>query len=402
MQSYLDLRSELEKYGAKFLDINDAMKDYNGSLFEQLVQVRKNIKEYPKLIDANQKLIEARRKVGEETQKETDKIDALNKKLAKEKAAKEKAAKATEKFTKYLKSENGQWGLLIEKLPKARADYQSLAPPVTDLTTATNALTTANESLGGGLGDIGSDFNVLGENILGVLDIFSELTRFVSGEFADALNDIGGIVQSALSGDIFSAAIQSISFLSEAFAGFLSGFGESEDSRKRTEETNKKNEEEIRKQLLSLGLNEEQMKKVSNLYVDGVINIEALVASLTGFGFSLADIIASIPKIGIAIEGEPGTPTPQTDPIVPTEPPGKGFASGGSFVVPQGFNENFQLGNVGAASSGEEITVTPQGESGRDINVNMFPAKDASSSDLMKEFIQGYRLNLHNVQGEIG
>ena len=38
------------------------------------------------------------------------------------------------------------------------------------------------------------------------------------------------------------------------------------------------------------------------------------------------------------------------------------YASGGSFIIPPGYNENFPIGPNGGASSGERVTVTPAGQ----------------------------------------
>ena len=277
-----------------------------------------------------------------------------------------------------------------------------------------------NREMAGGAKDTAKEIKKLAKSFEDMADDFEkgfrtiyqgliDITSLISEDLSNAIADVGNVFADAISGDWVGAiagALPALRSLGDAIFEIGMNARTYEEIQLSIAETlamweslaadTGKTVEELITDAFSGGLNImgiDYMRFLNQLEIDtketfGIIS-QIIAGAFDGAG-NIIDLAGG------------GKPAPDSS---PGTGPLEGFSSGGSFIVPSGYNENFRLGNVGVASAGERIDVTPQGQGGKggtNIEVNMYPAKGANSSDLMREFINGYRLNLHNVQGEIG
>ncbi len=67
---------------------------------------------------------------------------------------------------------------------------------------------------------------------------------------------------------------------------------------------------------------------------------------------------------------------------------GRSYAEGGSFIIPERFGyEGFSLGGIATASGGERVTVTPQGKSNGNVNINITGVVDRRMVKYLKQEI---------------
>ena len=242
----------------------------------------------------------------------------------------------------------------------------------------------------------GSDeFDNWGLSVGDVADALSLLGEYIEGDFGDVLSGLSGVIQSIAMGDFIGAIAQSISVLPD-IGEWLWG----------TDPPVPWTEEEIEEWLkmmeaaaASAGQTLEEFMTES--FENGLnlmgIDYEAFLKGLeidtkNTFGIISSIIAGTFDAIGNLI-GPGVTPTAPEEAIKP----GTGFTTGGSFIIPPGYNENFQLGNIGAASSGEEVTITPAnqvGNGGGDvyqvtIPTTIYADSNDSGSDIMDKFNEG-------------
>lgn len=268
-----------------------------------------------------------------------------------------------------------------QMLEEINEEFENMPPLVSDVVTAFGDLGDGAALEIGNLTELWKAFN---EGLLGTEDIlpglsfaFDELGGLIGGSFGSALEDTAGVLLKIASGDYIGAVIAGFNLLKDPLkkvGGWLTRLIQGP----------------MREMIVTL-------EKIT----DGIESVIAATIDLSNEGVKDMNDPGERPP-GATPDTTPAPTTPiPTSPRIPGTVP-VGFASGANFVVPQGFdNDTFPM----RVSTGEHVTVTPQGQTGgstTNINVEMHPAAGASGSDLMQEFIQGYRLNLHNVQGEIG
>ncbi len=264
-----------------------------------------------------------------------------------------------------------------QMLHKINEEFEGMPPLMSDVETAFGNLLDGEPLQIGNLTDLWNAFNDglldTGDILPGLSFAFSELGDLIGGSFGAALNDAGDILLKIASGDYIGAVISGFKLLINPIKSVANWLTR-----------------------LVQGPAKEWVVTLKKM-TDGIQSVIAATADLSNQGVkNMNDFFGSLPGTTPA----PTVPAP-TSPRIPGTVP-VGAATGANFVVPQGFdNDTFPM----RVSSGEHVVVTPQGQSGggdTNITVEMYPAAGASQGDLMRDFIQGYRLNLHNVQGEIG
>ena len=232
-----------------------------------------------------------------------------------------------------------------------------------------------------------------------------DITSLISEDLSNAIVDMGNVFAKAISGDWIGAiagAIPALMSLGDAIWGLTLNARSYEEIQasiaetlamweKMAESTGKTVEELMTEAfengLEVWGIDYEQFLK--NLEIDTKNTFGIISSIIAGTFDTIGDLIA------------PGiTPTAPEEAIKP----GRGFASGGSFIIPPGYNENFQLGNVGAASSGEEVTITPANQVNNNnsrgpVTFNVFPAPGESDTELANRLVNMYNNNEGNMQG---
>jgi hypothetical protein len=100
--------------------------------------------------------------------------------------------------------------------------------------------------------------------------------------------------------------------------------------------------------------------------------------------------------IHVSVDWSNGTlpPLPGSVPHLPGwTPTSQAHIAGGSFVIPPGYSENFQLGAGHTASSGERVTVSPIGQDSGAVNhfyapINIYPKSGDGLADVLRGLSQ--------------
>lgn len=137
---------------------------------------------------------------------------------------------------------------------------------------------------------------------------------------------------------------------------------------------------------------QESVQPMKDLYqpiVDARVALQDMrgeLEKLTGRVWKIAiEMGAPIPNVSpTGGGGNYGTYTPPNttpssgggsyyDPLTGTV---KRYANGGSYVIPGGYNENWPVGPGHYASSGETVTITPEGQAANSVTINVYGITD--------------------------
>ena len=282
-----------------------------------------------------------------------------------------------------------------------------------------------------------------------LFDAMQQLGDYIGGEFGSVLSDLGGIAAKIASGDWVGATIAGIGALPNIaewlWGGMMHELSEEQKALNAAIEAEMQavrdslSPEELERYLELMfqqnslfGINIMSMEDFIELQVlmgrefvsvtsegavftdmlngltDGLDSAGNSAEELTGdmtdvenafdsAGNSLQEFEDMLSGIsGVSVDVGVNTPSGKIKPSI-----GEGFASGANFTVPSGFdNDSFPM----RVSSGEHVTVTPQGQGGvgsMNFDITINAGQGANGRDLADQFIQQLRLNKSSIQKEI-